>query len=391
MAAADAPGARPDRARRPGRLLRHPRRAAADLTRTTFQLLALGALLASSFLILRPFLAASSWGVTIAVATWPLLLRTETWLGGRRGPAVAVMTIALLLVLLVPFYFGVSAIVRHGKHVAHWSTSLASIHIPEPPAWVASVPVIGTRTAARWHRAAAAGPEEISARLAPYARATVVWFVGQVGSLGLLLLQVVLTIVVVAILYSGGETASRGVERFSRRLAGARGEEAVDLAVRAVRAVALGVIVTAIVQSVFVAIGLVAVGVPFAAILTAVAFMLSVAQIGPALILIPATIWVYAYDGAIWGTAFLVWNLFCVTCDNVLRPVLIRRGADLPLLLIFAGVIGGLIAFGVIGLFIGPVVLAVAYTLLGRWVSEDVEIETGQGTAGRAGSAAGPA
>jgi predicted PurR-regulated permease PerM len=373
-------------------VLRHEPSAAADLTRTTFQLIALGALVASSFLILRPFLAAGSWGVTIAVATWPLLLRTEAWLGGRRGPAVTFMTIVLVLVLLVPFYFGVSAIVHHGKHVAHWSTSLASIRVPDPPAWVESMPAVGTRLATRWRQAAAAGPEEVSARLAPFARAAVVWFVGQVGSLGLLLLQVVLTIVVVAIVYARGETASRGVERFSRRLAGARGEEALDLAVRAVRAVALGVVVTAIVQSIFVAIGLVVAGVPFPAILTAVAFMLSVAQIGPGLVLIPATIWVYVGDGAIWGTGFLVWAVFCGTFDNVLRPMLIRRGADLPLLLIFAGVIGGLIAFGVIGLFIGPVVLAVAYTLLGRWVSEGhVEIETGPGTAGRAGSAAGPA
>jgi len=355
---------------RPARAFRHDPGAAADLTRTTFQLLALGALIASSFLILRPFLAASSWGVTIAVATWPLLLRTEAWLGGRRAPAVAVMTIALLLVLLVPFYFGVSAIVENGKQVAHWSTSLASIRVPEPPGWVESVPVIGTRLAARWHHAAAAGPDEISARLAPFAGATVVWFVGQVGSLGLLLLQVVLTIVVVAIVYSRGETASRGVERFSRRLAGERGEEAVDLAVRAVRAVALGVIVTAIIQSMFVAIGLVVVGVPFAAILIAVAFMLSVAQIGPGLVLIPVTIWVYVRDGAIWGTGFLVWAVFCGTFDNVLRPVLIRRGADLPLLLILVGVIGGLLAFGLLGLFLGPVVLAITYTLLQNWIAE---------------------
>ena len=119
-----------------------------------------------------------------------------------------------------------------------------------------------------------------------------------------------------------------------------------------------------------VGLGLTVVGVPFAAILTAVSFMLSVAQIGPGILLIPATIWVYASEGAVWGTGFLVWAIFCGTFDNFLRPVLIRRGADLPLLLIFTGVIGGLIAFGIIGLIIGPVVLAVAYTLLVEWVSE---------------------
>jgi predicted PurR-regulated permease PerM len=100
-------------------------------------------------------------------------------------------------------------------------------------------------------------------------------------------------------------------------------------------------------------------------------FMLCVAQLGPALVLIPAVIWVYWRSGASWGTGFLVWAIFCGTLDNFVRPILIKRGADLPLLLIFTGVIGGLIAFGIIGLFIGPVVLAVAYTLLVEWVSQD--------------------
>ena len=112
-------------------------------------------------------------------------------------------------------------------------------------------------------------------------------------------------------------------------------------------------------------------GVPFAAILTALMFILAVAQVGAGPIMIPAVFWVYAKSGAVWGTGFLVWAIFCLTFDNFLRPLLIKRGADLPLLLVFAGVIGGLVAFGVIGLFIGPVVLAVAYTLLVDWVAAD--------------------
>ena len=116
-------------------------------------------------------------------------------------------------------------------------------------------------------------------------------------------------------------------------------------------------------------------GVPFAPILTALAFILAVAQVGAGPVLIGAVIWVYAVEGAVWGTVFLVWAIFCGGFDNFLRPLLIKRGADLPLLLIFAGVVGGLIAFGVVGLFIGPVVLAVAYTLLVDWMSERGETE----------------
>jgi predicted PurR-regulated permease PerM len=347
------------------------RNRSPDLAGTIFQLLALGALIVSSFWIVRPFLMASAWAVTIAVATWPVLLRVEGWLGDRRFAAVAVLTIALLLVLLVPFYFGVTAIVENAGRIVESSKSLATVTVPQPPGWVSEVPLVGSRLDAGWRQLAAATAEDVSAQLAPVASQAVLWFVGQVGSLGVLLVQFLLTVVVVAILYSSGETAARGVERFAHRLAGPRGPEALDLAARAVRAVALGVIVTAIVQSVLAGIGLAIAGVPFTTILVALVFILAVAQLGPVPVLIPATIWVYVTSGSGWGSAMLGWTIVCGTVDNFVRPLLIKRGADLPLLLVFTGVIGGLIAFGVIGLFLGPVVLAVAYTLLVEWVSED--------------------
>src|SRR6266481_5671084 len=180
-----------------------PRRP-LDLARTTLQLLALGALIVSSLCIVRPFLVASTWGTMIAIATWPLLLRAQAWLGGRRSLAVAAMTIALLLILLVPFYFGVTAIVDNAIQISNWSKSLETLTLPQLPAWVTALPVIGTRLEARWRQLAAASPEEMSTHLAPFAREVVLWFVGQVGSLGLLLLQFLLTVVVVAILYSKG-------------------------------------------------------------------------------------------------------------------------------------------------------------------------------------------
>lgn len=342
-----------------------------DIAGTTLQLLALAALIASVFWIMRPFLVVSAWATTIAIATWPILLRVEAGVGGRRSLAVAVMTAGLLLVLVVPFYLGVAAIVEGARQMADWSKSLATLAVAEPPTWVGSIPVVGSRLVARWHQLAAGGPEAAAARLAPFARQAVLWFAGQVGSLGLLLGQVLLTVVVVGILYSKGEAAAGGVRRFARRLAGTRGDEAVELAARAVSAVAEGIVVTAVLQTVLVGIGFVAIGVPFATVLIAVVFVLAVAQIGPAPVLIPVVVWVYSRLGTLWGTGFLAWAILCSTLDNVLRPMLIKRGADLPLLLIFAGVLGGLVSFGAIGLFIGPVVLAVAYTLLADWVSDD--------------------
>jgi len=147
------------------------------------------------------------------------------------------------------------------------------------------------------------------------------------------------------------------------------------LAGQAIRAVALGVVVTAIVQAAAAGIGLAISGIPYAALLTAVIFMLCIAQLGPILVLAPAVIWLYWSGDPVWGTVLLVWTILVGALDNVLRPLLIRRGADLPLLLIFAGVIGGLISFGIIGLFVGPVVLAVTYRLLESWIA-DIDRET---------------
>ena len=339
-----------------------------DVARTTLQLLALGILIAGSFWVLRPFLVALTWATMIVVATWPPFMHLQNRLGGSRGPAVAVMTLLLLLVLVVPLYFAIHAIVENGEVIADWS--VATLTIPAPPQWVEGLPLVGTRLAARWHELAAAGPEDLAARLTPVARTLAVWFVGQVGSIGSLLVQFLLTVVIAAILYRNGEAATQGAARFARRLMGPRGEDVLHLAAQAVRAVALGVVVTAVVQSSLAGIGLSVAGVPFVPVLTAVMFVLGIAQVGAAPVLILAVIWVYAKSGTAWGTGFLIWAIFCSMLDNVLRPMLIKHGADLPLLLIFAGVLGGLIAFGVIGLFIGPVVLAVAYTLLVDWVSQ---------------------
>jgi predicted PurR-regulated permease PerM len=342
----------------------------SDLVRNTLQLAALAVLVFGTLWILRPFLLALLWAAMIAIATWPLLLTLQGWLGGRRSLAVTLITVVLLLVLVVPLYLGVSAIVSNVDQIGDLSRELATWSVPQPPAWLEAMPLAGGKLAAKWRALAEATPEELAAEVTPYARDVARWFVSEVGSIGKMVVQFLLTVLFTAILYVRGEESAQAVLRFARRLAGARGEEAAELAGNAVRAVALGVVVTAVVQTVLVGIGFVAAGVPFAGILIAVSFILSIAQIGPLPLLIAAVIWVYSRDGALWGSVFLGWALVCSTVDNVVRPVLIKRGADLPLLLIFAGVIGGLVAFGVVGLFVGPVVLAVGYMLVGEWMKE---------------------
>jgi predicted PurR-regulated permease PerM len=238
---------------------------------------------------------------------------------------------------------------------------------------VEKIPLAGRKIAVSWQHFTSLSHEELAAQLTPYARQAVGWFVTQAGSLAMVVLQFFLMVIISPILYVNGETAAAGVRKFAGRLAGRDGEEAVVLAAKAVRGVALGIVITAIIQSVIGGIGLAVTGVPTAALLAAVMFILCLAQIGPSVVLIPAVIWLYWAYGALWGTVLLVFSIPAMTIDSFIRPALVRKGVDLPLVLILAGVIGGLIAFGIIGLFIGPVVLAVTYTLLKAWVSGGTE------------------
>jgi predicted PurR-regulated permease PerM len=286
-----------------------------------------------------------------------------------------IMTLAILLVVLIPLTLAVLTIIDHAGDISARVKSLATTDLSSPPAWLERIPFAGEKLAAKWTEFAVLSPEERSAMVTPYAKDVLQWFVNQAGSIGMTIVQFLLTTIIAAILYANGETIRSGVLRFACRLAGPQGESVAILAGKAVRGVALGVVVTAIIQAGLGGIGLAISGVPAASLLTAVMLMLCLAQIGPGLVLIPAVIWLYWKGSAIWGTVLLVISIFAVTIDNFVRPVLIKKGADLPLVMIFAGVIGGLIAFGIIGLFIGPVVLAVTYTLLKAWVTGSVQEE----------------
>jgi predicted PurR-regulated permease PerM len=242
---------------------------------------------------------------------------------------------------------------------------------------VASIPLVGQRIAEEWLKVVASRPEDLAAQSIPYLRAALGWLIAQAGGLGVLLLHLLLTVVLSAALYARGDAVGAWVLAFARRLAGPEGERAALLSAQAVRAVALGIVVTAVVQSVIGGIGLAVTGVPYAGLLAAVMLLLGVAQVGPWPVMLSATAWLYWNGDVLWGTVLLVWSIFTTSFDNIVRPILIRRGADLPLSLIFAGVLGGLLAFGVIGLFIGPVILAVTYTLMQTWVEEAGAGESG--------------
>lgn len=341
-----------------------------DLARNTLAILCVLGLIGLSLWVLRPFLAAAVWATMIVVATWPLFRSLEMRLGNRRLPAVLLMSLVMLLLLVLPLWLVIDTFGEHAEQLAVAGKSLAANGLPMPPDWLASLPLFGEKLAAIWRQTALAGTAGILAKITPYMADAGKWALAQVGGLGGMLIQFLLVVAIAAIFYSGGEAGARLCLRFGCRLAGERGEKSIVLAAQAIRGVALGVGVTAVVQSLLGGIGLAVAGVPFAALLTALMLVLCIAQVGPMLILLPAVGWLFWQDATGWAIALLVWSLVVGSLDNFLRPALIRRGADLPLLLIFAGVIGGLLGFGLVGIFVGPVVLAVTYTLMLAWIED---------------------
>lgn len=341
-----------------------------DLARNTLAILCILGLIGLSVWVLLPFLAATVWAVMIVVATWPLFRSLETRLGNRRTPAVAIMSLGLLLLLVLPLWVAFDTIFSHTEQLTAVGKSFAADGLPPPPDWVKNLPLIGDKVAAAWAQLDAAGTGGLLNKVTPYAADAGKWVFAQVGGIGGMLIQFLLVVTIAAILYAGGETGARMARRFGRRLAGERGENSVVLAAQAIRGVALGVGVTAIVQTVLGGLGLAAAGVPFASLLSAVMLILCIAQIGPMPILLPAVGWMFWTGDTGWATVLLVWSVIVGSLDSFLRPMLIKRGADLPLLLIFAGVIGGMLSFGLVGIFVGPVVLAVTYTLTLAWIED---------------------
>ncbi len=346
-----------------------------DLIQSTLAIVLIGALLAACFWILRPFLPALIWAAMIVIATWPLLLIIQKKVHGRR-PAVMIVIGLLVLVFVIPFTLAVGTIAENAPQITALSKELINVGIPAPPNWVEQIPLVGESVAEFWQNTSTTAPEELTKRLSPYMRNMGGWLVTQAGSFGIMFLHLLLTLILATILYMNGEDAAKIMLRLSHRIAGERGEHAANLAALSVRAVAQGVVVTALAQSLLAGIGLAVVGIPYASLLTALIFMLTIAQIGAGPVLIPAIIWLFWSGSTGWGIAMLIWSIFVMGMDGFLRPYLIRRNANLPLLLIFAGVIGGLISFGVIGLFIGPVLLAVCYTLMLAWINEEKNEET---------------
>jgi predicted PurR-regulated permease PerM len=332
--------------------------------------LIIGVLICASLWTLLPFIGSLVWATAIVIATWPLLLWVQRHVGGSRAIATTIMTVFMLLIFIVPFWVAVGALLEGAAEGVDVMRSYLKDGLGAPPAWIESVPFAGKRLANEWQALSDGGPAAFAEAVRPYARSVASYMVAVTGGMGGMFLHFLLTVILSAVLYATGETAEKGVIAFARRVGDEHGAEAVILAGKSVQGVALGVVVTALIQTALVGLGLWVCGVPHPGLLTAITFVLCIAQIGPVPLLILAIIWMYGHASAGWSTALLIWSIPVGFMDNFLRPILISKGVELPLLLIIAGVIGGIVGFGVIGLFVGPVILAVTYASIGAWIAD---------------------
>lgn len=325
------------------------------------------------FSIAQPFLVPIVWGMVIAVAVHHAFNRLRRALGNRNRLAATLVTIALLLVVILPLGMLSRALV---DDVAGIADRLAGeVIIPPPPAWLTGWPLIGPPLDQFWHLASANLGQAL-ARIGPQLQAVGVWFLSFVAGAGFGMLSFMAAIVIAGVLLAHDRSSQALAEAVAIRLMGPGGNEFVRLAERTIRSVARGVLGTALIQSLLVGIGLVAAGIPGAAFLTLIAFLLSVVQLGPAPILLGAIAYKFYLGFTPGAFAFLAWCILAGISDNLLRPLLLSRDGEVPLWVILIGTLGGLIAHGLIGLFVGPIVVALGYRLFQVWVAPARGIDT---------------
>jgi len=331
----------------------------------TLALAALALIIIGCFLVLRPFLTAVLWAVILAVTLWPL----QTRLVERVRPSLAALFTVLLvtLVLVAPFAIVFSEIADNSARVAAWFKAALEAGPPEPPAWVAQLPLIGERAASYWGSFAhdtAKLVSELRRFVEPMQRAVVTGGAAVLGGL----LQLTLSILIAYFILRDGDTLGARVQIAADRLAGERGLRLARSCAATVRGVVIGILGTALAQGVLAGIGFSIAGVAAAPLLGFATFLLSPVPIGPPLIWAPVGIVLLTQGHVGWGIFVLLWGALVVSSiDNVIKPLIISRGSALPFILVFLGVLGGVVAFGFIGVFLGPVLLALGYSLVVEW------------------------
>ncbi len=323
-------------------------------------------LLAWCFTIVRPFLAPVVWAIIIAVASYRPFLALQRLCAGRAGLAAAIFVLLLVIVVIGPTLLLADTLIDALRTVA-LGLADGSLRIPAPPMALAELPLVGEPAYRLWELASV-NLEQALLRLGPQLTALGGWLLGFIGQLALGLLQFVVAIFIAAAMLVNAASGERIAGRIAVSLAGDNGRHYADLAVQTIRSVTRGIVGVALIQALLAGLGFLAVGLPGAGLLALLCLVLAIIQIGPALVLVAAVIYGFATFSTTTAVLFLVWCVLVGVIDNVLKPILLGRGVDLPMLVVFIGAIGGFLASGILGLFIGPVILALGYTAVTAWL-----------------------
>lgn len=340
-------------------------------TRTEYAvgLTLLAVLIVGCFLVMRPFLTSLLWAVILSYTTWPLYQRLLRRLGGREFWAALLMTLLVAAVLVLPLAILGATLAQHVGSVAEVVRELLAQGVPEPASWVDKIPLISEDVRRYWAALSQEG-STYTAALGPYIGQARIWALQSGATLGRGVLELTLSVLICFFVYRDGQYAAERLHAAAGRFAGERARHLLNVAGSTTKSVVYGIIGTAIAQAAMASIGFWIAGVPGTLLLGFLTFILSLVPGGPPFVWVPVTIWLLYTGQPGWALFMAIWGFISISgIDNIVRPYLISRESRMPLLLVFLGVIGGVLAFGFIGIFLGPTLLALGYTLLMEWTT----------------------
>jgi predicted PurR-regulated permease PerM len=318
-------------------------------------------------LILRPFIPLLAWGIVIAVAVYPGFQKLQLALGGRGTLTSILFTVLVLAFLIIPVVLLAETLVEGVKTLAaHFKEG--TLIIPPPPAGVETWPIIGAPLNSLWSRASQDLSEAVRS-FAPQIKAAVPGLLSVSAGLGLTVLQFAVSIVVAGVLLANAQAACEVTCSLCSRIFGDKGPEFQQLIGATIRSVTSGILGVALIQSVLAGLGFLVAGLPGAGLWAVTFLIAAVLQVG-VLVLVPAVIYMFAISSTTKAVIFLVWCLVVALVDNFLKPLLLGRGVAVPMVVVFLGAIGGFVALGLIGLFIGAIVLSLGYKLFLAWLDQ---------------------
>ena len=320
------------------------------------------------FAIMQPFLVPIAWGIIITIAVHPGYLALLRRVGHRRVLASTLFILIALLVLILPIYLLSETLVQGAESLAHGYEGGRWTIPPAPD--LSYIPLIGSDIQDLWHTASL-NIEEALGQIEPQLRQAGQWVLGFARDAGLGILHFIIAIFIAGVMLAKSDVAGNVAHGIAHRLAGHHGSRFAELAIAVVRSVSRGILGVAFIQATLAGLGMLAAGLPAAGLWALVALLLSTIQLGVFPVMLPAAIYLFYTASTTTAVLFLIWTLFVGAIDNVLKPLLLGRGISVPMLVIFVGAIGGFIGQGIIGLFLGAVVLALGYELLLAWLGEE--------------------